>query len=88
MEKKQIFPPTPPSPMMMHEVKTPSTSTPQTGTQFISQKKDESHDVRLCKDCWYSSRIICNGRAWCEKRKFDTYINSVACADYDDTPVF
>lgn len=88
MDKKQIFPPTPPSHMMTHEVKSPCTSGSQTCAQFISHEKDASHDVRLCKDCWHSSRIIYDGRAWCEKRKFDTYVNSVACEDYDDTPVF
>ena len=88
MDKKQVFPPTPPSPMITHAVMLNRLSAPQTGAQFISQDKPASHAVRLCKDCWHSSRIIVDGRAWCEQRKFDTYINSVACADYDDTPVF
>lgn len=88
MKEKQIFPPTPPSPMMTHAVMLNRMASAKTGVQIVSVEKDENHNVRLCRDCWYSSRIICNGRAWCEKRKFDTYINSVACADYDDTPVF
>lgn len=73
-------PPSPPFP--------PKSPTPAKRPSVLVIKHEDEQVKHVCKECWFMSKNIYQGMARCSIKKCDLYVNSIACPDYDDTPVF
>jgi len=47
-----------------------------------------AEQTKKCKDCTHLSKVVIDNFAICKLNHTDIWIYSMACEDYDDTPVF
>lgn len=46
------------------------------------------NEVKKCKTCTHLSKVVIDNFAICKLKHTNLWIESMACEDYDDTPVF